>query len=104
MQATLALELGDRDVGGRAELAEGVAARRESGRAEATLQVTDRLAPLALAQREEVRQCVVARNSSSSWSRAPLLLAPTSRLDTSPPENTSRVGMLMTLYRIARSG
>ncbi len=97
VQAPLTLKSGHRLVRGRAESTGRIAGRRQSCRAEASLEVADRLAALSLPQREVTRQFVVARNSSSSWSRAPLLLAPTSRLETSPPENTSSVGMLMTL-------
>ena len=68
----------------------------EPGGGESAVQVTDRFAASTDGQRQRTRQEAVVRNSSSSWSRAPLLLAPTSRLDTSPPENTSSVGMLMT--------
>jgi hypothetical protein len=97
VQATQTLEGGDRLACRRAEVTGDVPVGWQTCRAEAPLQVTDRLAALSLPQWEVARQCVVARNSSSSWSRAPLLLAPTRRFETSPPENTRSVGMLMTL-------
>ena len=65
--------------------------RMEAGGAEAALQVADRFAPLTRGQWE------VARNSSSSWRRAPLPLAPTIFFFTSPSWSTSSVGMLITL-------
>ena len=97
VQAAQALEVGHRLARGRAEVTGRISRRCHSRRTEAALEVADRLAALSLPQREVTRQCVVARNSSSSCSRAPLLLAPTSRFETSPPENTSSVGMLITL-------
>lgn len=97
MQTAQPLERRHRFVGRSAELAGNVAVRDQSRSTEPALQVTDRVAALPLRQREPAGQCVVARNSSSSWSRVPLLLAPTRRLETSPPENTSNVGMLITL-------
>ncbi len=97
MEAAKALERCHGTVCGHAEVAGRVATWLQSCRSESTLEVTNLFAVLAQREREKTRQCVVARNSSSSWRRAPLLLAPTSRLETSPPENTSRVGILMTL-------
>lgn len=97
VQAAAALELGDRLGRGLAEQPGDVDGRRQPGSAQPTLEIANGLAALTEREREPAGQCVVARNSSSSWSRVPLLLAPTSRFDTSPPENTSRVGMLMTL-------
>lgn len=97
VETTSELKRGDRLGRGHTEVARSVDGDSESRRAQAALQVADRFALLSRCQREVAGQRAVARNSSSSWSRAPLLLAPTSRLDTSPPENTSSVGMLMTL-------
>ena len=74
-----------------AELAGLGADRAEPGGAEPALQVLDGVAVLPEGQLLETR------NSSSSWSSWDLPLAPTRRLLTSPPENTSSVGMLITL-------
>ena len=65
--------------------------RGKPRRPEAALEVAYGVAVLPAGQREETR------NSSSSWSSWALPLAPTRRLCTSPPENTSSVGMLITL-------
>jgi hypothetical protein len=67
------------------------ASRGKPRRPEAALEVAYGVAVLPAGQREETR------NSSSSWSIWALPLAPTRRLCTSPPENTSSVGMLITL-------
>jgi hypothetical protein len=67
------------------------AGRDEPRRPEAALEIAYGVAVLPAGQREETR------NSSSSWSSWALPLAPTRRLCTSPPENTSSVGMLITL-------
>ena len=77
--------------GRHAEDAGHGATGREPGGAEPALQIADGVAVLTRGQLEETR------NSSSSWSSWDLPLAPTSRLLTSPRENTSRVGMLITL-------
>ena len=74
-----------------AELAGLGADRAEAGGAEPALEVLDGVAVLPEGQLLETR------NSSSSWSSWDLPLAPTRRLLTSPPENTSSVGMLITL-------
>ena len=73
-------------------LVEATARRRpaETGGAEAALQVADGLAVLTRGQ-WEVKEFV------ELLQQGPLPLAPTSRLRTSPPENTSSVGMLITL-------
>ena len=97
METTLDLEVMDRLGGRRAEDTSLVVRGRVAGTTQPSLEVANCFTALTLGQWEEVRQVDVGRNSSSSWSRAPLLLAPTSRLETSPPENTSSVGMLMTL-------
>ena len=63
---------------------------RQAERGQSTLEVADRLS------RGPGGQWELLRNSSNSWSRALLLLAPTIRRRTSPPENSSIVGMLIT--------
>ena len=90
-QASIVLKCGERCLGERAKKTRLGAGRSESGRAEAALQVSDGLAALTRPQWELVR------NSSSSWSRAPLPLAPTIFFLTSPSCSTSSVGMLITL-------
>jgi hypothetical protein len=97
-EATNLLEVPERRFGDLAEAAGLGTDGRETGGAEAPLQVADGFAALARGQWE------VARNSSSSCMRAPLPLAPTIFFLTSPSWRTSSVGMLMTLYRIAMSG
>ena len=72
--------------------------RGEPGSTEAALKIADGLVVLTRGQRE------LARNSSSSCMSWPLPLAPTRRLAMTPLVNTSNVGMLITLYFIARSG
>jgi len=85
------LELTDRCLRDRAKKTRLGTRRRKAGGTEAALQVADRFAPLTRGQWE------VARNSSSSWRRAPLPLAPTIFFFTSPSWSTSSVGMLITL-------
>ena len=77
--------------GGRAKKTRLDADRSESGGAEAALQVSDGLAALTGSQWEAVR------NSSSSWSRPPLGLAPTIFFLTSPSWRTRSVGIDITL-------
>ncbi len=90
-EATLILEPLDGRLGDSAKKGRLGTDGREPGGPEAALQVADGVAPLPWGQWE------VARNSSSSSSRAPLPLAPTIFFLTSPSCRTSRVGMLMTL-------
>ncbi len=97
VQTTLVLECHHGLMGGITELAEVVTARPQPSHAKPPLEITNRFAAFASPQWKGVTQGAVARNSSSSWSKAPLLFAPTSRLATSPLENTSNVGMLITL-------
>src|SRR5690606_31361921 len=84
---TLGLEGADRLFGRRAEDASLGRIRFVTGSGEAALEITDCFTALTRGQREE------SRNSSSSCRRWPLLLAPTSRLWTSPLSNTRRVGI-----------
>ncbi len=90
-ESAVVLEPDQGRFGGRAKKTRLGTGRSESGGAEAALQVSDGLAALTGSQWEAVR------NSSSSWSRPPLGLAPTIFFLTSPSCNTSRVGMLITL-------
>lgn len=64
---------------------------------QATLEVPDRLTAVPGPQDEGLRN---SSNSCNSW---PLPFAPTIRLRSSPLWNTSNVGILMTLKRMAIS-
>ena len=90
-QAVGALEGTHGGLGGGADSCRSRRRPGEAGAAEATLEVADGLAVLPGGQWAETR------NSSSSCSSWVLPIAPTSFLLISPPENTSIVGMLITL-------
>lgn len=85
-----ALKLGDSSGSRLAEVTELHVRDGQTEGGESTLEVADRLA------RGPGGQWELLRNSSNSWSRALLLLAPTIRRRTSPPENSNIVGMLIT--------
>lgn len=96
-QPTGELEGFDRGTGVGAVDAGGQRVVTEPSGSETSLKIANRFAALARRQRE-------GRNSLNSSINADFDRAPVSVFTTSPSRNTKSVGMLITRYRVARSG